>query len=640
MLSAPLKPLHRVCYRYGLDQHGVDWYMEFLTRHRFNSVRFFFNAQAVVQNLVVPEHVYNWGSTDMHHLDYAPHLVGLTYVEMLKRLVQDMARHGIQVMIAMHRLTARLYPGARGSGKWYADEAGMPLERVKHAWTALADALCGEWNVFAADVQNEPFASSWGFGGPGSDWRLGAEDLGNHILSVCPRWLIMIQGVGDNPGSHGPSYQTFWGENLQGVRASPVRLRDPNRLVYSPHVYGPGLYPHMRYFEGDDFTTGMAAVWEQHFAFIPELHGTPIVIGELGGYAGLPHKCTSRGIRRRRTSDDADETSDPRESAAATTAGVGRWAVGGEISIWGSPPSPPTAPPSSPPVPETPAPLPPPAWPPAPPPPCAEPKDYVWQEWALNYTAKRGFGVFYFGLNPNSDDTGGLLEDDWTTPVTTKLELIERARLPFTDICELEHVPQPDRCPKPPPSPPVLPPPSPPPPNPPPPLPPPPSLPPPSPPPPSLPPPSPPPPLPPDSPRPSPPPLAPPPSAPPHPPPWSPPSMPPSAPPPLFATVELLAMGASMGAFLAIGHAIGIWLARRRTQSTGSSRAIRIEPAEPTAAPTATRRKRLRKKRRSTRQSQQSLVDGEAFEDEEESMAEQESEDGESEVDSSANFTL
>ena len=99
-------------------------------------------------------------------------------------------------------------------------------------------------------------------------------------------------------------------------------------------------------------------------------------------------------------------------------------------------------------------------------------------------------------------------------------------------------------------------------------------------------------------------------------------------------------MGASMGAFLAIGHAIGIWLARRRTQSAGSSRAIRIKPAEPSAAPTATRRKRLRKKRRSTRQSQQSLVDGEAFEDEEESMAEQESEDGESEVDSSANFTL
>ena len=34
--------------------------------------------------------------------------------------------------------------------------------------------------------------------------------------------------------------------------------------------------------------------------------------------------------------------------------------------------------------------------------------------------ARRGFGLFYFGLNPNSDDTGGLLEEDWTTPVLTR----------------------------------------------------------------------------------------------------------------------------------------------------------------------------------------------------------------------------
>ena len=207
--------------------------MEFLTRHRFNSVRFFFNAQAVVQNLVVPEHVYNWGSTDMHHLDYAPHLVGLTYVEMLKQLVQDMARHGIQVMIAMHRLTARLYPGARGSGKWYADEAGMPLERVKHAWTALADALCGEWNVFAADVQNEPFASSWGFGGPGSDWRLGAEDLGNHILSVCPRWLIMRMLRWRNEASldiYARVSDHQWEEQLAGALGAQVDASLVSRL--------------------------------------------------------------------------------------------------------------------------------------------------------------------------------------------------------------------------------------------------------------------------------------------------------------------------------------------------------------------------------------------------------------------------
>ena len=73
-----------------------------------------------------------------------------------------------------------------------------------------------------------------------------------------------------------------------------MRLSDPSKLVYSPHTYGPALYPNMKYFqheEGEDFTRKMPAIWEGHFGFLTELHGTPIVIGELGGFAGILHKC-------------------------------------------------------------------------------------------------------------------------------------------------------------------------------------------------------------------------------------------------------------------------------------------------------------------------------------------------------------
>ena len=34
--------------------------------------------------------------------------------------------------------------------------------RVMESWSVLADALCGQWNIFAADLQNEPHGSSWG----------------------------------------------------------------------------------------------------------------------------------------------------------------------------------------------------------------------------------------------------------------------------------------------------------------------------------------------------------------------------------------------------------------------------------------------------------------------------------------------
>lgn len=35
---------------------------------------------------------------------------------------------------------------------------------------------------------------------------------------------------------------------------------------------------------------------------------------------------------------------------------------------------------------------------------------------------------FYWCLNPNSADTGGLLEDDWLTPTPRKINLTNRAQ--------------------------------------------------------------------------------------------------------------------------------------------------------------------------------------------------------------------
>ena len=100
-------------------------------------------------------------------------------------------------------------------------------------------------------------------------------------------------------------------------------------------------------------------VWHEHFGFLPELHGTPVVFGELG------------------------------------------------------------------------------AW-------YDDPEDVRWMDWALSHSASRGFGVFFFCLNPNSADTGGLLGDDWTTPNTAKLAALEA--LPSTDLCTARISPKPRRC--------------------------------------------------------------------------------------------------------------------------------------------------------------------------------------------------
>ena len=175
---------------------------------------------------------------------------------------------------------------------------------------------------------------------------------------------------------------------------------------------GPSLYPNMPYFKCRwSFTTSMPAVWESHFGFLKELHGSPIVIGELGGFCGERHRCASRGRGRpedaklkddencrRRADDDSDvatdEDGDLGERGALLSMHSTNVSFDELLKIQprhlgeAAPPAPPPYP--APP----PSPKPPPYW-------CKEPKDRDWQHWAAAYAAERGIGVFYFGLNPN-----------------------------------------------------------------------------------------------------------------------------------------------------------------------------------------------------------------------------------------------
>ena len=52
----------------------------------------------------------------------------------------------------------------------------------------------------------------------------------------------------------------------------------------------------------------------------------------------------------------------------------------------------------------------------------------IWQRAIAEYLATKDItDAFYWTLNPNSNDTGGLLAEDWKTPVDAKLQLINVA---------------------------------------------------------------------------------------------------------------------------------------------------------------------------------------------------------------------
>ena len=125
-------------------------------------------------------------------------------------------------------------------------------------------------------------------------WDLLAKELGDRVHQQCPRWLIVVEGVGHcmKEGSHGcdkpsasgqdTSVPTWWGENLQAADDFPVHLDYPQKIVYSPHSYGPSVYP-QPYFEASDFPNNMPPIWDLQWGYLSKTRRAPILLGEWGG---------------------------------------------------------------------------------------------------------------------------------------------------------------------------------------------------------------------------------------------------------------------------------------------------------------------------------------------------------------------
>lgn len=187
----------------GLDKHPMAWYYDFLREHDFNAVRFLFNHQMILDGARLDP-----PNTAIYGLDApweSPELAHLGYLEAFVRLAEAAAEQGVLVMMGCHRLRPSAWPG---DGLWY--DAQMAEAAVLRSWELIAKALCDQWNVFMVDLVNEPWQASWGFDEHAKDWGEAATRIGNHVLSLCPRWLIMVEGVGVN-GAKGSVGAEWWG---------------------------------------------------------------------------------------------------------------------------------------------------------------------------------------------------------------------------------------------------------------------------------------------------------------------------------------------------------------------------------------------------------------------------------------------
>lgn len=202
-------------------------------------------------------------------------LAGLAPLQVLDRIVAEAERQGLLVLLDCHRLN-----DARIPELWYGD--GFTEADWLDAWRTMAHRYGTAANVIGADVKNEPHgAASWGSGDQQTDFRLAAERCGDAIHEIAPHWLIVVEGVEKNvPGQELSGH--WWGGNLEGVRAAPVRLKVRDRVVYSPHEYGPGVSD-AGWLEDPSFPANLADRWDKGFYFIVREGIAPVLVGEFGG---------------------------------------------------------------------------------------------------------------------------------------------------------------------------------------------------------------------------------------------------------------------------------------------------------------------------------------------------------------------
>lgn len=193
-----------------------------------------------------------------------------------------------------------------------------------------------------------------------STWVELAEDTGNHILSLAPHWLIFVQGVGDG---------YWWGGDLKGVATRPVELSVSGRLVYSVHEYGISVGNQSWLAKNNtipaQWPMNLYSVWRQHWGYIFEQDVAPIWMGEVGGKFGID----GNGVITNTVNAQYER----------------QWI-------------------------------------------------YHLQRYMDGYFTgnndrhlagtEQGISFAYWSLNPNSGDTGGILQDDWTTEQSFKLRLI------------------------------------------------------------------------------------------------------------------------------------------------------------------------------------------------------------------------
>lgn len=211
-------------------------------------------------------------------IDYGknPKLRGLNSLEILDKVVAELDRRDMHVLIDHHRPDCEAI-----SELWYTDEYS------EKQWINDLEFISDRYRAFpyfmGIDLKNEPHGkATWGAGKAPTDWNTAAEKAAKAVLAAAPDILVFVEGIEDTRRcTDAPN--AWWGGNLAPMKCMPLKIKS-DRLVLSPHVYGPDVHP-QPYFEAAHFPDNLPAIWGAHFGqFIGE--DFAVVPGEFGGRYG------------------------------------------------------------------------------------------------------------------------------------------------------------------------------------------------------------------------------------------------------------------------------------------------------------------------------------------------------------------
>ncbi|WP_161628846.1 Calx-beta domain-containing protein [Solimonas flava] len=246
----------------------------------------------------VPDTLYV--TTPVDQLSYVdpgknPELLGKTPLEVLDLWMAEADRQGLYVMLDFHSVS-----NDRQYQTWFVDNsADFGLIYNSQAYTVdnwirdlkfVAARYANLPHFFAIDIYNEPNGVvRWSTGDANMTqsknyWKDAAEKGAAGVLAANPNLMIFVQGINGNwDGIENTNIPMNYGEDFQPQAYQPLNI--PNdKLVLSPHTYGPDVYVKST-FNAANFPANLAADWETLFGQFYPSH--PVVPGEWGGRYGV-----------------------------------------------------------------------------------------------------------------------------------------------------------------------------------------------------------------------------------------------------------------------------------------------------------------------------------------------------------------